>query len=196
MGMCEGSGRAGPPATATSRDGRSKRQNYQRWTTADGRELRPSEMSDLHLLHTLRAIEEGRVLPELPAGPPLGHLAAVGQRKKDREAWLAIFRGEAARRGLDPSVPPTRRVDILELALRLAGKEVGFGTCQQERYVLDAMRRGLARAGIPLPEIDVLTATGEPSYLHWRAGKGVGTPLPVPEPEKPADTNTASRTCP
>jgi hypothetical protein len=85
--------------------------DYTIWQTRDGRLVPVTEMTDSHLLNTVRAIREGRVLavPDVPRNKNTGEgnegmamVAAV--RAQRRRRWLESLLAEVKRRGLaDPA---------------------------------------------------------------------------------------------
>lgn len=82
-------------------------QDFTVWKTRDGRLIPICEMSDSHLLNTIRAIEEGRVCPvpevrrEKNTGTPTAGSALItGAASYIRRRWLESMRAEAERRGI------------------------------------------------------------------------------------------------
>lgn len=161
---------------------------YDVWSTRDGREIRVSDMSDLHLLHTIRAIIEGRVLADEDdgalegRGDPEGdtqtvmYCLAVAKRNREtavkRKAWLTVFKGEAVKRGLDWKKAPTKKMSLVSWLCEecfAAGDPLGTA---------EAMNETMRKYGIAPPQIDVTTDGREvPTYCHWLANEGAGTPL-------------------
>lgn len=147
---------------------------YDVWTTRDKRQIPVAQMTDTHLLHTIRAIEEGRIFPNIEP-LPLGHDGACDydsvlcdEQDERRENWLTVLKGEALKRGLDHNMRPTFRMDLVSWVLN----SLGIGSLSPR--AIELMRN----AGITPPEIDVSNLDHhKPTYLHWKTGHGVGTPL-------------------
>lgn len=114
---------------------------FEIWKTRDGRQVKVVEMTDLHLLLTIRAIQEGRCNPQ--------------------EGWQGALEAEAVRRGLDWTRPPTRRVSLLEWI---------WEQQKWHQVSLMKVRDLLKGAGITCPEIDVSNLDGKVTYLHWQEG--------------------------
>lgn len=149
---------------------------YDVWTTRDGRRVPVVEMTDVHLLHTIRAILDGRLFPRplLPYangderdGMDHGDIGVTvvvcrqAARDVDRENWLTVLKGEALRRGLDWSTPPTRKVGLVEHVLRAIG-------LRHPDAAVDTAKQYMAAVGLVEPAIDVTTKDNRPTYMHWR----------------------------
>ena len=96
--------------------------NYAVWHTKDGRKVAVSDMDNLHLLHTIRAITEGRIFPKplIPyangderEGMEGGEVLKQISDDDKRENWLTVLKAEAIHRGLDWSTPPSRRINLI-----------------------------------------------------------------------------------
>lgn len=134
-------------------------EKYEVWTTKDGRKVPVREMSDLHLLHTIRAIKEGRVFTE---------------RLEERDAWMAAFTAEAERRSLDTTRPPSRRLGLIDWLISRVADGLGMSDFRADGYDTVLLAQ-LEAAGVPQPEIDVSELDGSVTYLHWKTDGG--TPL-------------------
>lgn len=140
---------------------------YDVWTRANGDRVRVVDMADLHLLHTIRAIEEGRTLGSVrvySTSPPENYDVP----HPERDNWLTVLKGEALKRGLDWSQPPTRKVSLFEAVRRFA--VYGEGVARN-------FEKACRDLGFEPPTVDVCNKTGKVTYLHWVAGKNVGTPI-------------------
>lgn len=140
---------------------------YDTWTTQDGRHIKVVDMTDLHVIHTIRAIEEGRLLDKV-------RVYSTDLRENYdaenplREPWLTVLKGEALKRGLDWSTPPTRKVSLFIPLAKVAFYSDGL---------VNGMLSACQELGIAPPMVDVCNKTGKVTYLHWATGKNVGTPV-------------------
>lgn len=130
--------------------------NYLVWTTKDGRQIELSSMTDLHLLHTIRALDEGR----LPG--------------QESDNWLIVLKADALKRGLTWDTPPSRKVKVFDLFLERLKNFPMLQEYLNLSELKDYLEIFLKGAGIPHPEVDVSNLDGTVTYLHWAAG---GTPL-------------------
>ena len=113
------------------------------WTTQDGRVVQLSEMDDLHLLHAMWMC-----------------------RRNALEHKAASLQGEAQRRGLDVTTPPTRTVSAFAW---LMGELADVLTVTPE----EAAARAAALCelhGLDEPTVDLHVGTHAPTYQHWRKG--------------------------
>jgi hypothetical protein len=172
---------------------------YDKW---DGH-IPIEKMTDLHLLHAIRKLMEGKMKfgiiydissqmssdADLPANLPGDDFTSDDIPKvemlegealdKERMNWLVVLQGEALKRGLDWTKPPSRKVGILEFLCQKI-RESGY----DEKRTFDKAKRILQAHHITEPEIDVNNLTGLPSYMHWKVGTGKGKGTPI---EKPPD---------
>jgi hypothetical protein len=145
--------------------------SYDTWTTANGRKVKVLEMSDLYLLHIVRCIEQGRLFADASAGCPVP------------DNWLTVLKGEALRRGLDPTKAPSRKLGLFEWLMRELFKDgvlIHSSYTTAELAVSQAVQTAndlMARAGFSGPELDVSNLDDKVLYLHWQTGRGVGTPI-------------------
>lgn len=152
---------------------------YEVWTTKDGRKVPVREMTDLHLLHTIRAIVEGRLFPGIhlmddgffPIPDEAADIAAEAA-EQERGRWLTVFQAEAIRRGLDWSKPPTRKLALLD---HLSARLISVGELPETVARWRDKFRSVMKFTEPV--VDVCNKTGNATYLHWAVGAGVGTPL-------------------
>lgn len=148
-------------------------QRYNVWATKDGRDVKVSDLTDLHLLHIIRGILEGRPFAG-PGGNYQDEFRNEGHEilSQVRCNWLTVLKGEALKRGLPWDKQPTRRVGLLDFV---------FDTLQAEGWSggkpnswKELAKGVLSKNDIKQPEIDVSNLDGKPTYLHWAEG---GTPL-------------------
>lgn len=156
------------------------------WATRDGRTIKVSEMESLHLLHTIRAIEQGRLFPG--ANLCFGIAArltdeaadvAVDAAQEERDGWLSALRAEAERRRLNHTIPPTSRVGLVKFVTSFAAFMDGLST-SQALDIASTVAEAMEFFGLKDPEIDVVVHPQLPnrvSYLHYQTGDGVGTPM-------------------
>jgi hypothetical protein len=157
---------------------------YTHWKTAGGRKVAVRRMSDLHLLHAIRAIVEGRLFPA-PAipyangdereGMTAGEAMEQAVQAGLRDNWLTVLKAEAIRRGLDWETPPSRKVGLLDFVLDRLKERDMTGSCFTAGLFKKVVHDILVEAGITQPEIDVSNLDGKPSYCHWRTEGG--TPI-------------------
>ncbi len=157
---------------------------YQIWKTKDGRRVEVKEMTDLHVVQTIRAIEQGRVFPKVHCGGNAYSLDEACRAEIDndeanivqdslREKWLTVFKAEAIRRDIDWSQSPTRRVSLVEWLL--TSNEGCVLALDKIPQLVRAYHETMARRGIKPPELDVTTVLDVPTYCHWVASGG--TPI-------------------
>ncbi len=117
-------------------------------------------LDDLHLLHTIRAIEEELVFQAHYPGHCLPYSEACN--------WTTVLKGEALKRGLDWSKPPTRRVGLVSWLCEKTTAMWPNLTIEFYSLAIKAMNA----AGLKEPQIDVSNFDGKPSYQHWNEDSG------------------------
>lgn len=137
--------------------------NYESWTTRDGRTIPVREMDAHHLIHTILALEEGRLFEDNP---------------KEAFKWMMVLKGEAVRRDLDWDEPATTKVSLIDHVLNRVSFFEGDHDGALDNMMRESVKRVVAQVleedGIDPPQIDVSNLDGSVTYLHWQEG---GTPL-------------------
>lgn len=147
---------------------------YEVWVNKNDKEVPICQLTDLHLLHIIRGIVEGRLFPSgetIHVGRNEVRCGAVGVDSLDEAGrWLIVLKAEAIRRGLDWIKPPSRKVGLIDWLFEQMHNKIARGVCFCPDTFKKCAAHILAEAGITQPEIDVSNLNGRPSYMHWQAG--------------------------
>ena len=116
-------------------------------------------MSDLHIIHTIRAIEDGRLFPLYGDSPQLEMV---------RSRWLTVLQGQALMRGLDWSKSPVQRKRLSD-----AVNEGYYAVLRIEPIINTYLSEALNVLGLNDIEVDIEIASGKISFIHNKNGGGI-----------------------